>query len=367
MPDFSDPVYFAALLGLAIGIALGITVAWGRFCTMGAVADIVISGNFGRMRSWMLAICIAIIGVQLAGGLGLIELQESAYLRPQMHLAASIVGGLIFGFGMVIACGCGTRSLAMIGTGDLRALISVMVLGIVAYMTIRGIFAAPRSWFYEITFIDTSAVIPSPSINALFGVTTSTDSSTTRLLGALVVLLPLLIFVFSDREFLRTRRRVNSGVSVGLLVLAGWLSTGWWVNDDFDEIPTLSLTFVQPVGDGLQYLMFWTGTTITFGVAVVGGVVIGGLITALYRREFHLRGFEDAQEMGRYMGGGALMGIGGSLAGGCSFGQGITGVSTLAIPSIVALISIIFGAVVGVRYLEQGSIKLAIQNLWSRQ
>ncbi|MFT5597032.1 MAG: hypothetical protein ACI9YO_000677 [Gammaproteobacteria bacterium] len=364
MIETSNTILLVALAGTMVGLMLGITMVWTRFCTMGAVADIAISGNYGRMRSWLLAICVAIVGTQIATATELIDITQTSYLQSYLYLPAAIIGGGMFGFGMVFACGCGARSLVMIGCGDLRALISVMVLGTFAYMTIRGIFAVPRTWFYSATALDTSSWLPYPSVDSIFSDTFDLKDSTSRLLATTTVISPLLWFIFKDDEFRRSIRRIFAGITVGSLVVAGWLSTGWIVSDDFEEVALGSLTFVDPVGDSLQYLMIWTGATITFGVAVVGGAIVGGLITSICRKEFYIRGFEDASEMGRYMGGGALMGMGGAIAGGCTFGQGITGVSTLGFASFLALGSIIIGAFIGIRCLEQGSFTGAIGIMW---
>jgi len=364
MPETIDPTILLACAGLLIGFLLGVTIIYSQFCTMGAVADIAISQHYGRMRSWLLAIVIAISGTQLAAAYQLLALEQTLYLQSHLYWLGAIIGGLLFGFGMVIACGCGARSIAMSGSGDLRALVALIVLGIVAYMTMRGIFAVPRSWFYRATVIDSSAWLATPSLHNALAILLNISEKTSRVLGVLAIAVPILWFIFKDPEFRASPKRIIAGITVGLLVLAGWLATGWILNDEFEETPPESLTFIAPVGDSLQYLMIWTGTSITFGVAVVGGLLIGGWATSLYRKEFYFRGFEDAAEMGRYMGGGALMGMGGALAGGCTFGQGISGVSTLSLMSFLSLASIIIGAFIGVRYLEQGSIIAALQKMW---
>lgn len=364
MTETSNTIQLIALAGAMVGLMLGITMVWTRFCTMGAVADIAISGNYGRMRSWLLAICVAIVGTQIATAIELIDISQTSYLQSQIYLPAAIIGGGMFGFGMVYACGCGARSLVMAGCGDLRALIAVMVLGVFAYMTIRGIFAVPRAWFYSTTALDTSSWLISPSVDSIVSRTLNLKDSVSRMLATIIIIGPFLWFIFKDYEFRRSIRRIFGGITVGSLVVAGWLATGWLVRDDFEEVPISSLTFVDPVGHSLQYLMVWTGASITFGVAVVGGTIIGGMITSIFRKEFYIRGFEDAAEMGRYMGGGALMGMGGAIAGGCTFGQGITGVSTLGFPSFLALGSIMIGGFIGVRCLEQGSFGGAIRQIW---
>ncbi len=357
----SHTVFLVAALGFAIGLSLGITLIYTRFCTMGAVADIALSQNYGRMRSWALAIVIAVIGTQLCVWLGFLQLDQTPYLQTVIYWQGAIVGGVMFGFGMVMACGCGARSLAMIGTGDLRAMVAVMVLGITAYMTMRGILSVPRQWLAQWGSLDTSYWLSEQSVSAVVGSAFALSPGWAQLLASSLLCVPLLYFIALDRSFLQMHRRLAAGVLVGGLVVLGWLATGWFVVDDFDEVPLKSLAFVAPIGDSLQYFMLWTGSTLNFTVSTVVGVVFGSFLAALLRGDWALKGFEDAREMLRYIGGGGLMGAGGVLAGGCTFGQGLTGMSTLALTSLLALASIVCGAFIGIRYLEQGSIFAAIR------
>lgn len=362
MIETSNPVLMTALAGLLIGLALGATMAVSRFCTMGAVADISISGDFGRMRSWLLAIAVAIIGTQIISATELISLGGTSYLEPQLFWLGAAIGGLLFGFGMVIACGCGARSLILVGRGDLRSLVAVIILGIAAYMTMRGLFAFPRIWLSAETTIDSSQWLSLPSLDMVLAKALSGDIINGKLIASMLVVTPILWFVFKDKDFRSNKRRLYSGIIVGSLVVIAWLATGWLISDSFEEVATESLSFVGPVGDSLQYLMFWTGTSINFAVAVVAGLIIGGWFAYLCRGELRLQGFEDAHEMKRYMGGGALMGIGGVLAGGCTFGQGISGVSTLSLVSIIALLAIVTGGLIGIRYLEHESLRATLSS-----
>jgi hypothetical protein len=363
MLEISNTSFLLAVSGFILGILLGITIIRTRFCTMGAVADIVFSNNYGRMRSWLLAIVIAIIGTQIAIIFGVLSIEQTSYLQPQLFWLAAIVGGLLFGFGMVLSCGCGSRNLAMCASGDLRALVSIITLGIIAYMTIRGIFSIPREWFYSTAAVDSSAWIAIPSIDGTISKLLSINAQLARIIAMLAITSPLLWFIFKDSEFRHTPRRIIAGICIGLLVVSGWLLSGWIFRDEFAHTTPESLTFVEPVGDSLLYLMIWTGSSINFGIATVGGLVVGSFITALYRKEFYVRGFEDSAEMGRYIIGGALMGIGGALAGGCTFGQGISGMSTLGFMSILTFVSIILGALVGLHYIQQGSISSLIKSI----
>jgi uncharacterized membrane protein YedE/YeeE len=366
MLEISNASYLLAVSGFVLGILLGITIIYTRFCTMGAVADIVLSNSYGRMRSWLLAIVIAIIGTQLSVIIGVLSLEQTNYLQPQLFWLAAIVGGSLFGFGMVLSCGCGTRNIVMFASGDLRALVSIIILGIVAYMTIRGIFAIPRDWFYSTAVVNSNLWITIPSIDTLISESFTIDQRLSRFIAMIVITSPILWFIFKDRDFRHTPRRIIAGVCVGSIVVSGWLLSGWIFKDEFGETIPQSLTFVEPIGDSLLYLMIWTGSSIDFGIATVGGLITGSFIAALYRRQFYLRGFEDSAEMGRYIIGGAMMGMGGAIAGGCTFGQGISGISTLGFMSFLTFASIIFGALLSLHYIAQGSISRAIKSLWRK-
>jgi hypothetical protein len=175
----------------------------------------------------------------------------------------------------------------------------------------------------------------------------------------------LLWFCFKSNEFRHSRLDVAAGLIIGTLVPIAWFITGVLGRDDFDPVPLSSLTFVAPVGEGLQYLMTFTGSTINFGIAVIGGVVAGSFIMAKASGQFRVESFTDATDMVRHMVGGAIMGIGGVMALGCTIGQGITGMSTLALGSLIALISIIAGGVVGMKYIEEGSLAGALSAMFS--
>jgi len=152
-----------------------------------------------------------------------------------------------------------------------------------------------------------------------------------------------------------------------LLVPVAWYVTGVIGFDDFEPTPLASFTFVAPVGESIQYLMTFTGSTINFGIAVIGGIIIGSFIAAKSSGEFRVEAFTDADDMVRHMVGGSIMGIGGVMALGCTVGQGITGMSTLAIGSVLALLSILFGGYFGMKYLEDGTFGGAFNALFSRE
>lgn len=350
--------WWVAIGGLLLGAVFGATVHRTNFCMMGAIADMTLKQDTRRLRAWMLAIAVAMIGTQAIHLSGLVDITAAHYLSPRLTWAGAIAGGLLFGFGMVIACGCGSRSLVNFGAGDLRALIAVIFLAIFAYITMSGLAAMPRLMLDEATSIDlTEYGLVSQSIFELAGFTGP------KLQFFAGVLLAGLMFwyCFRDRVFRTTGRLIASGVLIGALIPVGWLVTGIVGADEFEPAPVESLTFVAPVGRSLLYLMTFTGAQVDFGVSVVGGVILGAFASALLNGSFKLRAFEDVYDLGRYMVGGALMGTGGVIALGCTVGQGITGVSTLGAGSWLALGAIVAGGVLGARYLEHGSLRDALR------
>jgi hypothetical protein len=253
-------------------------------------------------------------------------------------------GGLLFGYGMVLSNGCGSRALVLLGRGNLRSFVVVIVLGIFAEMTLKGLIAPARIAGVQITQV-TTKLVSVPSVLASFGLT----ESLSRMLAASVISAALIIFAFAYAPFRRSFGQVAAGIAVGLLVAAGWYATGYLGNDDFNPVPVTSLTFIAPIADALQYVMLSTGSTLNFGIATVGGVFAGSLVTALLTGRFELEGYRSPQHMLRSAGGAALMGIGGVMALGCSIGQGLTGISTLALGSFVAVAGLMAGAGIGLR------------------
>jgi hypothetical protein len=253
-------------------------------------------------------------------------------------------GGLLFGYGMVLANGCGSRALVLLGRGNLRSFVVVIVLGIVAQMTLKGLIAPARIAMVKASQT-TAATNSLPALLSGLGL----SEISAHMLAASVTSAVLIIFAFAHVPFRRSPGQIVAGLVVGVLIAAGWLATGYLGADDFNPTPVTSLTFIAPIADALQYVMLSTGLTLNFGIATVGGVLAGSLVTALLTRRFHLEGFQSPRHMLRSAGGGALMGIGGVTAFGCSVGQGLTGLSTLALTSFVAVAGMLLGTAAGLR------------------
>ncbi|WP_397475557.1 YeeE/YedE family protein [Pusillimonas sp.] len=316
--------------GLAIGLVFGASGQISGFCLHRGLTEFW-SGNHGyKLHGFAMALAVALAGTQMLAGAGVIDLTQSLYYMPSYSWLLLPMGGLMFGYGMSLANGCGARALVLLGQGNLRSLVVLLCLGIAAYMTLTGLVAPLRLWLAsDTTFTPSSVTLP---------------EGLPRTLVALLATAALLWFALRRRESGRRTTDLVAGAVIGLLIMAGWASTGWLGADDFDPVPVVSLTFVAPIGDTIQYAMIATGMSLRFGIAVVLGVVAGSFFSSLLRRQCRLEGFDTARQMPRYVVGGLLMGSGGALAFGCSIGQGLTGLSTLAYSSMIASAAIVIGA-----------------------
>lgn len=342
------------IFGFVAGLAFGALTHRTNFCSMGSISDIVSFGDFRRLRAWLLAMAVAITGAQTLHALGVIDLGETVYLASSVNWFGGILGGLIFGYGMVLSSGCPGRNLVRVGGGDLKALVVLLFIGLFGYMAVRGLTAPLRVSIMAGTSYDLAANgIESQQLGAIIAGLTGLPETTARLGSAAVVVLGLLAFCFGNAEFRRSQRNVVAGVGIGLLIVAGWWATGVLGADDFDPAELVSLTFISPAGEGLQYLLTFTGSTIDFGIATVGGAIVGAFLSSILAGRFIVTAFYDKNDTVRHMIGGAMMGTGGVLALGCTIGQGITGMSTLGIGSVIALLAIIAGGVIGVKFMER--------------
>ncbi|MBT4116884.1 MAG: YeeE/YedE family protein [Rhodospirillaceae bacterium] len=354
-------------LGLLLGMVFGATAQRTNFCTMGAISDIVFMGDWNRFRSWLLAMAVAIPVSQYMHLTGTVDLGKSIYLTTNLGWAGAIIGGLIFGFGMTLSGGCGNKTLVRIGTGNMKSLVTAIFLGLFAYMTLRGLIGLARVEFEAAVNTDLKQMgLASQGMADMLAAITGLGLDTARQALTVFFTAGLLYFCFKSPDFRNSKINIIAGLIVGLLIPAAWYTTGVIGQDDFDPVQLTSFTFIAPTGDSLQYLMTFSGATVNFGIATVGGVIAGSFLMGLVRGQIHYEGFNDPGDFRRNISGGSLMGIGGVLALGCTVGQGLTGLSTLALGSLIALIAIIAGAVYGMKYLEEGSLGGAFRALLAR-
>ena len=341
-----EPVYKVAMLSFLVGIVFGAVVNKTNFCTMGAVSDWVNMGNKGRLRAWLLAIGIAILATQAMQYKGIIDVADAIYLTPNFGWLGYLLGGFVFGVGMTLASGCGQRTLVRVGGGNLKSLVVMILLGLTAYMTMRGLLALVRVNVIEVTNINLAAKdIADQGIGTLISGALGMESST--LVSRVIAVLlggGLVVYALFGKEFRRSFDNILAGLVIGLIIPAGWYITGVIGFDDFEPVRLESYTFIAPTGQGLMYLMTFTGSTINFGIAAVAGVILGSFLYVILTGKFRLETFTDRSDMVRHMLGGICMGFGGVLALGCTIGQGVTGMSTLALGSLLALVSIVFGS-----------------------
>lgn len=339
----------------ALAFVFGAVAAKTSFCTMGAVSDWINMGDTGRLRMWLLAIAIAILGANALYLAGVVDLSKSIYQGPRLIWLSHLLGGFLFGVGMTLGSGCGSKTLIRIGSGNLKSVIVLVFLGISAYMTLRGLFGAFRVGVLEKAALDMAGNQDLPAIFArLFG----GELKTWILVLSLSAGGGLLAFVYASREVRGNADYTLGGVVVGLMIVGGWYVSGS-LGHLAEDPKTLeeafvatntgrmeSFSFVGPVAYTLEYLMLWTDTSriVTFGIASVAGVIAGSATYALATRTFRWESFRDAEDTASHMAGGVLMGFGGVTALGCTIGQGISGLSTLALGSILSFVAIVCGA-----------------------
>ena len=335
----------AALVGLVGGVVLGLSARLGDFCTLGALESAVYGQDQKRLRLWGIVLGVAILGTQFGALGGWIDLEASFYHAISWNPLASIVGGLIFGYGMAMAGNCGFGALVRFGGGDLRSLVVVVVMGIFGFIALSGPLAPLRA-----------ALFPQPPASGPQGIVADVNALTGLPASLIVVIIAIAAFVWAlSYAPLRGRRDMLAwGVAAGLAVTWCFVGTTW-VNDlSFGEIGVEGPSFTAPVGRTLIFLMTSTAGGITFSVGAVVGVMAGALFGSMIRGLFRWEACEDPRELGRQVGGAALMGIGGVIAMGCSVGQGVTGFATLAWSGPVTLAAIAAGAMIGLRQLIGG-------------
>lgn len=346
--------------------AFGLSVLFGviarrtQFCTMGALADIVTMGDWSRMRMWVLAMGVAIIGFNAMVALEWLEASNSIYAGPRLTWLSAIVGGAMFGFGMVLASGCGAKTLVRIGGGNLKSLVVLIVLGVAAFATLKGITAVARVATVDAVAINFSVGQDLPS---LLAVPTGIPRATLAAAIGLVLGGGLIAWALMRAEG-RSFNNLLAGGGLGAIVVAAWWVSGRMahVAEDPSTLQEAfvatnskrmeSLSFVAPVAYTLDWLMFFSDKSklLTTGIVSVLGLFSGSAVHAMLTRSFRWEGFRDAQDTGRHLLGALLMGVGGVTALGCTVGQGLSGVSTLSLGSFIALMAIIGGAVAALRW-----------------
>lgn len=313
------------IAGLVLGLIFGIAAQISRFCLRRAVA-----GPTEERQSagavWLTALAVAITSFTLATSTGFVDISEHRFMSSELPIAAIVLGGLAFGVGMVLTRGCVSRLTVLSGTGNLRAVFVLAAFALTAHAALKGVLAPVRT------------TIGSFTVDAPFASLASTQFGLALLLAPVAAL----------AAFLAWRSRASTanlilGAVIGLVAVGGWVATSVLLFDEFDPLPIQSAAFTLPWSDTLFWTIASSAIPAGFGVGFIGGVIGGSFLSAASRGELELQSFENPTQTIRYISGGALMGIGGVLAGGCTVGAGLSGVASGSVAAIIALASIAFG------------------------
>jgi uncharacterized membrane protein YedE/YeeE len=346
----------------AIAAVMGAVANKTNFCTMGAVSDWVNMGDKGRLRAWLLAVAVAMAGVLLLEGLGKINLAGTTfppYRTANFAWLRYLLGGLMFGIGMTLASGCGNKTLVRIGGGNLKSLVVLAIASAMAYLMLWSDFYGIvfDSWMAPVTVNLGAVGIKAQTLDGILGgVMGMENTAPLHLMIGGGIVAALLVFAFVSADFRANSDNVLAGVVVGLAVVGGWYLTGSALGAEWKEwaemadtppsrVEVQSFTFISPMGDTVRYLMNpGNFSLINFGIAALAGVIFGSLLYALISRKFRIEWFASAGDFANHALGAVLMGVGGVLSMGCTVGQAITGVSTLAAGSMLAFAAIVAGA-----------------------
>ncbi len=373
--SFAESLSFFLWSTFILSVVLGAVVNKTNFCTMGAISDMVNMSDYGRFRAWLLAIAVATIGVTVFEYLELVDISSTfpPYRDTSLIYVENILGGILFGIGMTFASGCGNKTLIRIGGGNIKSVMVFIIIAIIAYYMTNP-FPDSDKTLYSVLFYDwvnplAISLETNQDIGALLG--GSENTQLMRLAAGLVVATGMLLYVFKATDFRSSKDNILAGIAIGLIILTAWYTSSniaitaddssysltdyyaeWDMLAEDDEgkpatgrtLSSQSFTFINPIGQSFGYVKeSLNPALLTFGLVSIFGVILGSLLWSLISRSFRIEWFVDFKDFQNHFIGAILMGFGGVLALGCTIGQGITGMSTLALGSVLTFISIIFG------------------------
>ncbi|CAI8293812.1 MAG: Uncharacterised protein [Gammaproteobacteria bacterium] len=349
-----------------LGFILGFVVSKTNFCTMGAVSDWVNIGDLSRFKSWMFAAGIAVLGVTILEYTSYINVNDSRipYRNSVFFWPRYILGGLMFGIGMTYASGCGNKVLIRVGGGNIKSIVVLLVAGLMAYLMTRTDFYGVvfHSWMSPISPDLAKIGIEDQSLSTILSYLFSSENlSNTKLLVGLIIASIVMLFIFKSGTFIKNTDNLLGGFVVGIVVIIAWFLTGsslgqeWIETNNFLDTPQpgvgmQSFTFINPMGETIIFLGNAADSFyLTFGVTALISVILGSFVYSITSNSFRVEWFASKQDFVRHILGAVLIGIGGVLSLGCTIGQGVSGVSTLALGSFITLISIILGAAISMK------------------
>jgi uncharacterized membrane protein YedE/YeeE len=363
-----------------IAVILGLVVNKTNFCTMGAVSDLVNMGDSGRLRAWILAATVALIGVMVLEALGRVDLSSTLppYRGSEFMWGRYILGGVMFGIGMSFASGCGNKTLIRIGGGNIKSIFVFAVIMVIAYYMVDPFKELPATWYqtyFSWLSVASMSLSTPQDLGSITGSWFNVEASTMRLIIGSLIAIIALRYIFRSEDFRKSSDNILAGVVIGIIVMLAWYFTSnaavatddgslsmtqfygeWDMMMDSDEgkpkngstnLQAQSFTFISPIGQMFGYIgSSFSNAFLSFGVVSVLGVIFGSLLWSLITRSFRIEWFNSFKDFYMHMIGAVLMGFGGVLGLGCTVGQGISGVSTLALGSFLVFISIVFGSAI---------------------
>jgi uncharacterized membrane protein YedE/YeeE len=320
----------SAFGGLAVGLAFGALAQASRFCLRRATIGFWSGRVDEAMAVWLAEFGTALLTTQLLFPLEVLSVGEVRQLASPGTLSGAVLGGLMFGVGMILARGCASRLLVLSATGNARALVTGLVVTVVAQASLTGVLSPLRQTLSGLWMVgpETRAILMDlPGQPGLWG-------------GVAVLIAAAVLAAHLRAGW----GRIALAVALGATVSAGWAFTAELSRVSFEPVAVGSVTFTGPSADTLMALITSPSLPLTFAIGLVPGVFLGSFASSVVRREFRVEVFGAETGMLRYLIGGALMGFGGMLAGGCAVGAGVTGGAVLSLTAWVALLFMWIGA-----------------------
>ena len=379
--NFIDAQSFFLWSTFILALVLGLVASKTNFCTMGAVSDLINMGDAGRFRAWILAATVALIGVVLLESFGMVNVSSTLppYRGSEFQWGRYILGGILFGIGMTFASGCGNKTLLRIGGGNIKSIFVFVVIAFVAYQMVNPFKDLPTTWYqtYFSSWLNVASIsLSTPQdLGSITGNWFGVSATTMRIVVGSLIAVIALRYIFRSKEFRQSTDNILAGVVIGIIILLAWYFTsnvavntedgtislpqfyGEWdmvmeseegkPKNGSSNLQSQSFTFISPIGQMYGYITGgFKSAFVSFGVVTVLGVVLGSFLWALLTRSFRIEWFNSFKDFYMHIIGGVLMGFGGVLGLGCTIGQSITGVSTLALGSFLVFISIVFGSAI---------------------
>jgi len=326
--------------GLVFGLLFGVLLQLSRFCLLSALSNYLIFRDWRQIHAWLAALVVAVAGVAYLEQAGIADIPASTFRLTAITLGGSVLGGLVFGVGAVLAGGCASRTLIRASEGNFGSLIAMVSFGLAAAATLFGVFAPFRNYLQSAT--ELSLFAGETALHGLFGLMPVTM--------ALIVMAALLVLLGYTGRTLRDWRLLGAGAGIGCLMVAAWWFTGYLVQDEFEPMPPFSLSVSGPLARTSLWITTGSLSASWFGISLVFGMLAGGFFSALASRTYHWV-MPEAAHVPHMIAGGFLMGVGAVFAGGCNIGQGLAGLSTLSCSSLIACLAILLGMRLGLAFM----------------